>query len=134
MDCPECANHYERFVHTWGTLWDAPHIRPGTEFNLQLRRKISGADRKRFIFRLRPAFQILPSPLAMAALLLVGLALGIYLGNVLFEEGLISFQGRQPGSIQEQVSLSSIRTFDAVPPGTLAHGYLKMVSYQEEGH
>jgi anti-sigma factor RsiW len=134
MDCPECTKLYERFVHTWDALGDAPHIQPGPEFNLQLRGRISGAGRKRFIPRLQPAFQILPSQLAMAALLFMCAAMGIYLGNVLFEESLISFQGRQTGSAQEHVSLSSIKTFDTIPPGTLAHGYLKMVSYQEETH
>jgi hypothetical protein len=70
----------------------------------------------------------------MVTLLLVGLIMGIYLGNVLFEEGLTVLQGRQPTFAQEHVSLTSIRSFDAVPPETLAHGYLTMASYQEETH
>ena len=134
MDCPECRKQYESFLHIWDALGELSDIQPRPEFNLKLRKRISGADEKRFVPRLRPILQILPSPLAMVTLLLVGLVMGIYLGNVFFEEGLTLFQGRQPSYAQEHVSLASIRTFDTVPPGTLAHGYLTMASYQEEAH
>lgn len=134
IDCPECRKQYERLLHIWDALDNLPDIQPRPEFILRVRKRISGTDKKRFFPRLRPIFQIFPSPLAMVTLLLVGLVLGIYLGNVLFEEGLSTFQGRQPRYAQEHVSLASIRTFDMVPPETLAHGYLKMASYQEETH
>lgn len=134
LDCPACRKQYETFLHIWDALGDLPDIQSSPEFYLQLRKRISGAYEKRYFPRLRPIFQILPSPLAMVTLLLVGLVMGIYLGNVLFDGGLILFQGRQPGYAQEHVSLASIRTFDTVPPGTLAHGYLTMASYQEEAH
>ena len=132
MDCPECRKQYEGFLHIWYVLGELPDIQPHPEFDLHLRKRISQAGKKRFVPRLRPIFGILPSPFAMVTLLLVGLITGIYLGNILFEEGLAPFKGRQPRDTHVHMSLASFRTFDTVPPGTLAHGYLAMASYQEE--
>lgn len=131
-DCPECRKRYEEFQRIWDVLDDLPDIQSAPGFYLKLHKRISGSGEDYSFPRLRQIFQVLPSPLAMVTLLLVGLVMGTYLGNILFEEGLSSFQGRQPGYAQEHVSLASIRSFDTVPPGTLAHGYLTMASYQEE--
>lgn len=130
-DCPECSKRYKELQRAWGLLSDLPDIQPMPGFHLQLRKKISGLGEHQFFPRLRQVFQLLPSPLATVTLALIGLVIGIYLGNVFFEEGLTFFQRRQPSYAQEHVSLASFRTFDTVPPGTLAHGYLKMASYTE---
>ena len=133
-DCPECREKYQEFQRIWDALDDLPDIQPTPGFYLRLRKKISATDEYRFVPRLRQILQIFPSPLAMVTLLLVGLVMGTYLGNLLFEEGLPSLQGRQNGHAQVHVSLASMRTFDTVPPGTLAHGYLAMASYRQEAH
>jgi anti-sigma factor RsiW len=133
-DCPECSKRYKELQRVWDLLSDLPDIQPMPGFHLQLRKKISGLGEHQFIPRLRQVFQLLPAQLAMVTLLLVGLLTGIYLGNVIFEESLTPFKSRQPGSAQEHVSLASIRTFDAVPPGSLAHGYLRMASHSLEAH
>jgi anti-sigma factor RsiW len=132
MDCPECRREYIELQRIWHVLGELPDIQPASGFHLQVRGKISGLKEAHFIPRLRQVFKLLPSPLAMATLLLVGLVMGTYLGKLLFEESLSSFQGSQPSYAQEHVSLASIRSFDTVPPGTLAHGYLAMASHERE--
>lgn len=129
QDCPECNERYAGFQHTWEVLGELPGIHPTPGFYLELRKKISGLNDHRFLPKLRQVFQFLPSPLAMAALLVAGLVLGAYAGTFFFQEGLIDFRRHQPGYSQVDVSLASIRTFDAIPPGTLAHGYMRMASY-----
>ena len=133
-DCLECSKRYKELQRVWDLLSDLPDIQPMPGFHLQLRKKISGLGEHPFIPRLRQVFQLLPSPLATVTLYLVGLVIGIYLGNVIFEEGLVFFQRLQPNYAQEHVSLVSIRTFDAVPPGSLTHGYLRMVNHSLEAH
>jgi hypothetical protein len=132
--CPECSGLYAELQHTWEALGEAPEIHPSPGFYLEIRKKIVALNDRRFIPRLRQVFQFLPSPLATATLVLAGLVIGSYVGNFFFQEGLIYPQDRQPGFSQLDASIASIRTFDPIPPGTLAHGYLSMASYQGSAH
>ena len=134
QDCPECSSLYAEFQHTWGVLGDVPEIDPSPAFYLELRKKIAGLNDHHFIPRLRQVFQFLPAPLPMAALVLAGLVIGTYAGNFFFQESLISLKGHQPGYSQLDVSLASMRTFDSIPPGTLAHGYVRMANYEGGAH
>jgi hypothetical protein len=128
--CQDCSNRYTEFQHTWEALGDVPEIDPAPTFYLELRKKIAGLNDRRFISRLRQIFQFLPAPLATVTLVLAGLVVGTYAGNFFFQESLISLKSHQPRFSQLDVSLAGIRTFDSVPPGTLAHGYVRMASYQ----
>ena len=62
-----------------------------------------------------------------AILVLVGVVLGGYLGNVL-----VSGSRSVPGwgvSSQNSEDVYSFKVFAAVPPGTLGEGYLRMASF-----
>ncbi len=131
-DCPECSKQYKELQQVWETLDNLPDIQAAPGFYSGIHRRISDPRKDRSGVRIRRLFQVLPSPLAVGAPLLVGLLMGIYLGSVLLEEGLPPLQRHQPS--HDHVSLASIRTFDAVPPGTLAHGYLAMAGSQEEAY
>lgn len=130
LKCAECRERYHELRCVWDVLGDLPDIQPTQGFYLRLHQTLFGSGEGRSFSRMRWVFQMLPSPLEMAALLLVGLLTGIYLGDVLVEEG--SFKGHQPDYAQSHTSLASFRTFDTVPPGSLAHGYLMMATYQGE--
>ena len=132
--CPECSALYAEFQHTWEMLDDVPEIHPAPTFYSALRKKISGLNDRRFLPRLRQVFQFIPPPLATATLVLAGLVVGTYAGNFFFQQSLISPQGHQPRFSQLGISLASIRTFDPIPPGTLAHGYVRMASYKGSTH
>jgi anti-sigma factor RsiW len=132
--CQDCSKRYAEFQHTWMVLGDVPNIHPTPGFYLELRKKIAGLNDRHFIPRLRQVFQSLPAPLATATLVLAGLVVGTYAGTFFFQAGLISLQDHQPGYSRLDVSLASIRTFDPIPPGTLAHGYVRMASYKGSAH
>ena len=134
QECPECSALYVEYKHTWEVLGDVPEIDPAPTFYLELRKKIAGLNDRRFISRLRQVFQFLPSPLATTALVLAGLVIGTYAGNFFFQESLISHQGYQSDYSRLDVSLAAVRTFDPIPPGTLAHGYVRMASYSGGTH
>lgn len=127
--CPGCSALHAEFQHTWEMLGYVPEIHPAPTFYLKLRKKIAGLNDRRFFPGLRQAFQFFPAHLATITLVLAGLVVGGYTGNFFFQEGLISHQGHQSDYSQLDVSLIGIRTFDAIPPGTLAHGYVRMASY-----
>jgi len=132
QSCPECSAIYAEFQHTWVVLGEVPEIHPAPTFYPEIRKRISGLNDPHFIPRLRQVFQFFPSPLVMATLVLAGLVIGTYTGNFFFQEGLISSQGHQPGYSRLDVSLAAIRTFDPIPPGTLAHGYVRMANYRRD--
>ena len=127
--CPECSALYAELQHTWEALDEAPEINPAPTFYPGLRKKIAALNGRRFFPGLRQVLQFLPSPLATATLVLAGLFIGAYAGNFFFNESLIYPQGRQPRFSQVDASLVAVRTFDPIPPGTLAHGYVRMASY-----
>ena len=129
--CPECRARYAEFQQMWVALADAPEIHPAPTFYLDLRKKIAGLHDRRSFPRLRHALQFLPASLATVVLLVAGLFIGTYLGSFFVRENLISTQSYRARSYQADISLASIRTFDAIPPGTLAHGYMRLTSYTE---
>ena len=130
--CPACSKHYEELKHAWEFLRELPDIHPMPGFYLAVCQKISRSDDRGLIPRLRQAFQFLPSPLAMAAYLVIGLLAGAYLGNFI---GQGAFSLKQSGVISatRQPILASLRSFDTVAPGTLASGYVRMVRALPEG-
>ena len=75
-------------------------------------------------------FQLLRTPVIGSILLAVGILTGAYLGNILARGDFFPFQPTQPTYSQEAL-FDSLKVFDPAPPGTLAHGYLQMVSYKE---
>ena len=132
QDCPKCRERFAEFQYTREALDKLSEIYPASGFYLEICNKISGLNDRRLVPRLRQAFQFLPSPLAMGAYLVIGLLVGTYLGNFMGRE---IFSLRQSGVISAtpQPILASLRSFDAVAPGTLASGYIRMVRAFPEG-
>ncbi len=128
--CPECSLRHAAFQQTWEMLGDVPEIHPASTFYPELRKKITGLNDRRFFPGPRQVFQFFPARLATITLVLAGLVVGGYTGNFFFQESLISLKGHQPKVSQLDVSLAGIKSFDPIPPGTLAHGYVRMASYK----
>jgi hypothetical protein len=76
-------------------------------------------------------FQMLRTPAIASIILLIGILAGTYLGNILVRFGFLRFQPERPTYSQEAL-FDSLKVFDPAPPGTLAHGYLQLVSYKED--
>jgi len=132
QDCQDCIKEFAEFQYAREVLDELPDIQPEPGFYLAVCQKISRLKDRGLIPRLRQAFQFLPSPLAMAAYLVIGLLAGAYLGNFI---GQGAFSLKQSGVISatRQPILASLRSFDTVAPGTLASGYVRMVRALPEG-
>jgi anti-sigma factor RsiW len=130
LSCQSCRDQYEELEKAWDTLGELKEIHPDPWFYSQLRRRINEPSQKGFVPALHHVFQLLRTPAMASILLAIGILAGSYLGNILARCDFFRFQLTQPTYSQE-VLFDSLKVFDPAPPGTLAHGYLQMVSYKE---
>jgi hypothetical protein len=106
-------------------------IHPDQWFYRQLTRKIREPHEQSQIPAVQRVFRILRAPAIASILLTVGILAGTYLGNIMVRRDFLPFRPERPTYSQEAL-FDSLKVFDPAPPGTLAHGYLKMVSYKED--
>jgi len=126
--CHSCRKQYEKLEGVWQTIGELREIRPDPWFYPQLVKKIKEPREGGSIPRLQWAFRLLPAPAIASILLVVGLLVGTYFGNILARCDFFPFQTSHSS---EETTLTSLQVFDPVPPGTLAHGYLQIVNYKE---
>jgi len=128
--CPACREQFVQLERTWQTLGELKEIHPDPWFYRQVIRKIKEPRERGFLKGLQRIFPMLRVPAFASILLAIGILVGAYLGNILIRCDFLPFQPAQPTSAQEAL-FDSLKVFDPAPPGTLAHGYLQMVSYKE---
>jgi len=131
LRCQSCREQYEKFERVWQTLEGLEELRSDPWFYPQLIKKIREPREDRSISQLQWAFRLLPAPAIASILLVVGLLVGTYLGNILARSDIFPFSPIQTTRSSEETTLTSLQVFDPVPPGTLADGYLRMVNYTE---
>jgi anti-sigma factor RsiW len=129
LSCRACSERYAELERVWQTLGEMEEIRSDPWFYRQLVRKIREPREKGLLPTLRRIFQFLRVPVAVSIILVIGLMAGTYLG-ILARFDLLRFQ-TNPASYSQEAFFTSMRVFDPAPPGTLAEGYLRMVSYKE---
>jgi predicted anti-sigma-YlaC factor YlaD len=130
LSCQSCREQYEEIERVWQTLGELKEIRPDPWFYRQLIRKIKEPRERGLLPGLQWVFQMLRAPAIASIILLIGILAGTYLGNILIRCDFFPFQLDRTTYSQE-VLFDSLKAFDPAPPGTLAHGYLQMVSYKE---
>jgi len=128
LSCRSCREQYAEFEKLWQTLGEMGEIHPDPWFYRQIVGKIK-EPRKQGLLSLQHVFQLLRVPAIASIILIVGLLAGSYFGNILARWNLFPFQNN-PLSNSEGL-FASLKVFDPAPPGTLAEGYLRMVSYKE---
>jgi predicted anti-sigma-YlaC factor YlaD len=131
LSCQSCREQYEKLERVWQTLGELEEIRPDPWFYRQLTRKIKEPREQGLLPALQHVFQLLCEPVIASILLIIGLMAGSYLGSMLAQYDLFPFQSI-PVSSSQGTFFTSMKVFDPAPPGTLAHGYLQMVSYKED--
>jgi len=127
--CSACREQYAEMEKVWQAIGDFKEILPEPEFYGQLVRKINYSDQTRFPVRFSWFFQIFSSPWATSTLLIVGILVGTFLGNILAKSDLFPFQQSQASHSQAAIEVFSLKVFDPIPPGTLADKYMRMASY-----
>jgi anti-sigma factor RsiW len=127
--CSACREQYAEMEKVWRALGDFKEILPEAEFYGQLVKKINYSDETRIPGRFSWFFQIFSSPWATATLLIAGILVGTFLGNILAKSDLFPFQQNQATHSQAASEVFSLKVFDPIPPGTLADKYMRMASY-----
>jgi anti-sigma factor RsiW len=129
-ECASCRRQYEQLQQLWQALDDLQAIPALPGFYRQVNRRIQqltdngavGAPRWGSAW-----FKTLPSSAVTAAILLAGIVFGTYVGN-----SLARFQPYHgPIAFSEESFLSSLKVFEAVPPGTVADSYERLMSFNQ---
>jgi predicted anti-sigma-YlaC factor YlaD len=126
-NCYSCREQYGKFEQVWQTLGELGEIRPDPWFYPQLIRKIKEPREQGLLPTLQHVFKVARAPAIASIILLLGVVAGTYLGNILTQSDFLPFQPDRTTYSQEAL-FDSLKVFDPAPPGTLAHGYLQMVS------
>ena len=129
LNCQSCSEQSAQLERIWQTLGELKEIHPDPWFYSQLVRKIRERRERGLLPGLQSIFQTLRTPVVASILLAIGILAGAYLGNSLSRYGFFPFQSDQTASSQEAL-FDSLKAFDPAPPGTLAHGYLQLASYE----
>ena len=132
--CQACRETYEELEKVWQSLGDLPEIQPAPGFYAGLLRRIGGQQKVGPIQRLRWSLHAFPAPLATLTVLVAGVLVGAYLGNLFVTGELLPSWSRSVSTPQVGVTLASLRVFDPIPPGTLGEGYLRTACDLKDGH
>ena len=128
LSCQSCREQYAELERVWQTLGKFEEIRPNPWFYQQIVRKIKEPREQRLFPSLQWVPRLLPAPVIVFILLVVGILTGTYLGNILAQSNIFLLHDEQAN----ETVFNSMRVFDPAPPGTLAEGYFRMVSYKED--
>jgi anti-sigma factor RsiW len=131
QDCTSCRQKYAAMERTWQDLGLISEIRTEAGFYMRIERKIELESQRFCLPKLRRMFDLTPNPAAALALLLAGIVLGIHAGKTITEDVLLP-RPHQESIYAQEVTLAAFNTFDPLPPGTLANGYMRMASHREE--
>ena len=128
LSCRTCREQYAELERVWQTLGEFEEIHPDPWFYRQIVRKIKEPREQRLFPSLQWVPRLLPAPVIVFILLVVGILTGTYLGNILAQSNIFLLHYEQAS----ETVFTSMRVFDPAPPGTLAEGYFRMVSYKED--
>jgi anti-sigma factor RsiW len=131
LSCPTCREQFAELERVWKIVGQFEEIPPDPWFYRRIVGKIREPRKRSLLPGVQWVFQKLRTPAIASIILLIGILAGTYLGNILVRFGFLPFQPERPTYSQEAL-FDSLKVFDPAPPGTLAHGYLQLVSYKED--
>ena len=127
--CSACRERYAEMEKVWQSLGEFKEILPEPGFYGQLVKKINESNETRSPAGFQWVFQIFSSSWATSTLLIAGILIGTFLGNILAKSDLFPFQQNQAAYSRVPIEVFSLKVFDPIPPGTLADKYMRMASY-----
>jgi len=128
LNCRTCREQYAELERVWQTLGEFEEIHLDPWFYQQIVRKIKEPREQRLFPSLQWVPRLLPAPVIVFIFLVVGILTGTYLGKILAQSNMFLLHYEQAS----ETVFNSLRVFDPAPPGTLAEGYFRMVSYKED--
>jgi anti-sigma factor RsiW len=131
LSCRACREQFAELERVWKIVGQFEEILPDPWFYRRMVGKIKEPRERSLLPGVQWVFQKLRAPAIASIILLIGILVGTYLGNILVRCDFLPFQFNRSTNSQEAL-FDSLKAFDPAPPGTLAHGYLQMVSYKED--
>jgi anti-sigma factor RsiW len=128
LSCEACREEFAELERVWQTLEGLEEIHPDPWFYRQVVRKIKEPRERGLLPTLQHVFRLSRAPVVVSIILIIGLLAGTYLGSILARCDLFPFFQSNAVSNSPGI-LTSMRVFNPAPPGTLAEGYYRMVSY-----
>jgi anti-sigma factor RsiW len=127
-NCLACRARYIEMEKVWQALGGFNEIAPEPGFYGELVKKINESSETRSPAGFQWLFQFFSSPWATSTLLIAGILIGTFLGNILAKSDLFPFQQNQAAHSHAASEVFSLKVFDPIPPGTLADKYMRMAS------
>jgi anti-sigma factor RsiW len=129
--CPSCRRSYAELERVWQELGSIPEIEVSGGFERRLLSRIHAAPAPRSRRRFPSVFEWFTAPAMAFGVVLIGIALGTSLGNLLVGGGSRTAVS-QAGYSLAAGEIYSFKAFAAVPPGTLGDGYVRMAHLTED--
>ena len=133
-ECPSCRRSYAELDLLWQSLEKSPDVEASRDFNQRLSERINAVSEPRSRWRFPWDLwvdQWRPAPAMAFGVVLIGIALGAYMGNLMVGNDSRSVLS-QAGYSQAGTDIHSFKAFAAVPPGSLGDGYLRMANFTED--
>jgi len=132
--CPSCRHSYAELDLLWQSLEKIPDVDVSRNFNRRLSKRINAASEPRSRWRfpwVSWVDQWRPAPAMAFGVVLIGIALGAYMGNLMVGNDSRPVLS-QAGYSQAGTDIHSFKAFAAAPPGSLGDGYLRMAHFTED--
>jgi anti-sigma factor RsiW len=122
-NCSACQQAITDLRRLWLDLEDGIPPRPRSNFTQAVMAKITEESGPGFLNWMHVFSSMFPAPATMAVMVVFGLFIGGWMGRTVMEDTLIS------ATSQEQAAtLAAMDVFAPTPRGSLAEGYLVLVS------
>jgi anti-sigma factor RsiW len=131
--CSACRERFAEMEKVSQALGGFKEIIPQPGFYGQLVKKINESYETRSPVGFQWLFQFFSSPGVALTLLIAGVLIGTFLGNILVKSDSFPFQQNRVAHSHAANEVFSLRAFHPIPPGTLGDKYLRMANYGEEG-
>ena len=119
--CSDCRQFLVDLHRLWLALEDAPH-HPPPDFSQEIMRKITEQSELKPLNRILALDLMFPAPATMVVMVVLGLCIGAWMGRTVIEERMVA---SPPGQV---ATLEGLDVFTPTPKGSLAQGYLVLVS------
>jgi len=130
--CEACRKQHEALLQTYRMFRGLPEIEPSLGLSRRIVDSATRAQEPFWVRVLGKAFQVFPATAAIVTLAAAGLLIGTMLGNLLPEGQFHASPSLSVSFSDQALTLASVKVFDAIPPGSFAGGYLKLVNQNQE--
>jgi len=129
-NCDSCREYLADLGQTYQLINSLPQIEPDPMFTRKVMDLV--VDTSLWGRFLGNPLRLFPIPSAAITIIIVGLLIGTFFGNLLIQNPYFPLDHSSPTYSEREVTLASLTVFDAIPVGSIADGYFNMVSTNME--